>query len=63
MLEEKQREVENLTKELEEMRPQAEGISADIQVLYVTLGVHKKTLDHFDYEVAVDLWSDIIAMI
>ena len=32
MLEEKQREVENLTKELEEMRPQAEGISADIQV-------------------------------
>ncbi len=38
MLEEKQREVENLTKELEEMRPQAEGISADIQVRHNSQG-------------------------
>ena len=32
MAEGKQMQIEHLTRELEEMRPQAEGISSDIQV-------------------------------
>ena len=32
MVEGKQKQIEHLSRELEEMRPQAEGISSDIQV-------------------------------
>ena len=32
MVDTKQKHIEHLARELEEMRPQAEGISADIQV-------------------------------